>query len=248
VGVGTVISINPTAGTALIGTSTGIPQVVNLQGSSVTTGHDVFFDPSTGTVLGTPVVPTLTTQTQTGVQTYTPIGTPVTTQDKGPSMPTPTNITTTSTTFPPITTIDTTPGGLGVDTIPGGLKLDTIPGGGSVDITPLVPINTDTIPGGADTIPGGGATKVTKPRVPFPSLFFPIPQAQTKQLEFGYPEVPPPELSGTYELPYPNYLRPLEPYLGYGIGALMGDLYDEKQGNGGNKPIENAPSQITIPT
>jgi hypothetical protein len=62
------------------------------------------------------------------------------------------------------------------------------------------------------------------------------------------PVVPPPELSGSFQMPYPNYLRPLDPYLPYGIGALMGDLYDEKQGNGGYQPFQNAQGQIKIPT
>jgi len=253
VGIGNIVSVNPGANTALVSTATGSPQVVDIQGASVTVGSDIFFNPTTSTILGTPVTPQITTQTQPQViqETYTPIGTPVITTPIVPGVTTPLtpsittpSITTPSGITPSITTIDTVPGGVpvGVDTISVGV--DTI--STSVD---TISTGTDTIPGG--TTPGvttpGGTTPATKPQS-FPSLFFPFGAPTTRELKFDYPVVPPPELPPYTPFGPPNYLRPLEPYLGYGIGSLMGDLYDEKQGYGGNKPIENAQSPITIPT
>ena len=221
VGVGTVISVDPTAGTALIGTSTGIPQVINLQGSSVSTGTNVLFDPSTGTVLGTPVVPTLTTQTQTGVQTYTPIGTPVTTQDKGPSIPTPTNITTIAPEGPPPINVE----------VPEPVKtenpLTSIVPEGEFVFTPFEQNVIRSIFGFPElpvTTPLS-TTTTTKPTTIKPSVpsapFFPLlpvsEQKPTEYIDYGYPDVPPPEIGGFFYIPPPEYTRSYGPIADVGI-------------------------------
>lgn len=221
VGVGTVISVDPTAGTALIGTSTGIPQVINLQGSSVSTGTNVFFDPSTGTVLGTPVAPTLTTQTQTGVQTYTPTGTPVTTQDKGPSIPTPTNITTIAPEGPPPINVE----------VPEPVKTETP----STSIVPegefvFTPFEQNVIRSifGFPELPvttSLSTTTTTKPTTIKPSVpsapFFPLlpvsEQKPTEYIDYGYPDVPPPEIGGFFYIPPPEYTRSYGPIADVGI-------------------------------
>jgi hypothetical protein len=240
-----------------VSTALGNPQVINLQGISATQGSDIFFNPSTNTILGTPVVSAPATQTQPQglgslvAGTYAPVGTPT-----GGNINTVTGVQPTApvSQLPPISTVlpqESVPGGVQVDTIPG-LGVDTIQGIAQ-DTIPAVTIDTITAPvtpltpvvPGADTVPGGTKTDVKMPTIPaFPSLFFPIQksvQAGTKDYE--YPTVPPPELSGSYEMPYPNYLRPLDPYLGYGLGTLMGDLNAQEQRNGGDQPLQNAQAQ-----
>lgn len=249
IGTGTIISVDPSSGTALVSTATGNPQVVNLQGANPAIGTDLFFTPSTNTIIGTPVTSTPVVQTQPNPElktpVYTPIGTivggPINTQ---PNIPVnvPINPGGITSIVPPVSVIKTP----GADTIPG---IDIIPG---IDLvqTPGV----DTIPGGSPDIPTVGpptteiktGPKITTPRVPFPSLFFPFGEQQTKQLDFGYPEVPPPEIPDYNPLPYPNYLRPLTPYLPMGLEALMEANYAQEPGYGNNKPIEGP--EIKIPT
>ena len=249
IGTGTIISVDPSSGTALVSTATGNPQVVNLQGANPAIGTDLFFTPSTNTIIGTPVTSTPVVQTQPNPEfktpVYTPIGTivggPINTQ---PNIPVnvPINPGGITSIVPPVSVIKTP----GADTIPG---IDIIPG---IDLAPTPGV--DTIPGGSPDIPTVGpptteiktGPKITTPRVPFPSLFFPFGEQQTKQLDFGYPEVPPPEIPDYNPLPYPNYLRPLTPYLPMGLEALMEANYAQEPGYGNNKPIEGP--EIKIPT
>jgi len=259
VAVGKVVSIDPAAQTAIVSTAIGNPQLINLQGMSPEVGSDLFFNPATSIALGTPITTAPVTQTQpSGLgslipTTYTPIGT----------------------TPPPIVPVgvdtiassggeDTLPG-VGVDTVEGGLTPVTTPTVTTPTVTtptvtdepPVVtPVTTPTITTPTVTTPTVTTPTVTTPTVvtppvvtppSFPPFFFMPSDRETRQLDYGFPTVPAPELYGTYEMPYPNYLRPLDPYLGYGIGALMGDLYDEKQGYGGHQPFQNAQGQIKIP-
>jgi hypothetical protein len=119
---------------------------------------------------------------------------------------------------------------------------------------PLIGTNTGqpvqtTAPTQTGTQPSGQGAKPPVTQGPqFPSIFFPWGQSDTNQIDFGYPNVPPPELSGTAEMPYPNYLRPLEPYLPMGLAALMESYYAQKPGNGDYQSFENAGPKITIPT
>jgi hypothetical protein len=259
VSVGKVVSIDPVAQTALVASAIGNPQVINLQGMSPEVGSDLFFNPATSMVLGTPIATAPVTQTQpSGLgslvpPTYTPIGTtpppivppPIVPPDVPPVV-----------TPPPIVPI-------GVDTIPG-IGIDTVEGGATPVIPPPVisppvitppvetpPVVTPPVVTPPVVTPPVVTPPVVTPPVVTPPVIPPIIPVVTpptgQPTEFGYPVVPPPELYGTYEMPYPNYLRPLNPYLGYGIGALMGELYDEKQGNGGYQPFQNAQGQIKIP-
>lgn len=251
VSVGKVVSVDPIAQTALVSTALGNPQLVNLQGILPPVGGDLFFNPALNVALGTPITTASVTQTQpSGLgslisTTYTPIGTTppsIVPPDVPPVV-----------TQPPIVPI-------GVDTIPG-IGIDTVEGGELPVITPpdisppVITLPVETLP--VVTPPVVTTPVVTTPvvkppvvtpRVPFPSLFFPYGDKKVIDINYDDVVVPPPELPGAYEMPYPNYLRPLDPYLGYGIGALMGDLYDEKQGYGEHQPFQNAQGQIKIPT
>jgi hypothetical protein len=104
---------------------------------------------------------------------------------------------------------------------------------------------TPTTPTTSPTSPTSPATSVKPPGPAFPSLFFPIRVGQdgTQYIDYGYPDVPPPQLPPYTPFGAPNYLRPLDPYLGYGLGALMGGLYAQEPGNGGNQPLQNAQAQ-----
>ncbi|NBW17721.1 MAG: hypothetical protein EBR82_58070 [Caulobacteraceae bacterium] len=251
IGSGTVISVDPNTGTALVSAGAGNPQVVNLQGMNPNIGTDIFFNPGTSAVIGTPVITKPETQTKPSgiVSLIPPVYTPIGLQP--PSITTPPVELTPPVVSPPVITTITPPAEIEVPTITPPVVTPppiTIP---PVELTP--PVVTPpgvTTPPIVSPPPVVTPPVVTPPVVTTPPIVSPpiIPPSIGEPPPFGYPSVPPPELSGTYELPYPNYLRPLEPYLGYGIGALMGDLYDEKQGYGGYQPSQNAGSQIKIPT
>ncbi len=208
-----------------------------------TTATDTSVTPTPVTTTGT--APTTTQQGQTGAQTTTPeatVTTPGINVDQKPfidveepSVPTPPQPT-----VPPFETIfqPTTPG---VTETVLGETIDLTPSGPGIT-SPTTPIQTGTQPSGQ------GAKPPVTQGPQFPSIFFPWGQSDTNQIDFGYPNVPPPELSGTAEMPYPNYLRPLEPYLPMGLAALMESYYAQKPGNGDYQSFENAGPKITIPT
>ena len=236
---GSVVSVDPSTNTALISSVLGKPQVVNLQGTNLQQGANVFFDPTTGTILGTPVSSQPQTATNVVAGTYTPIGTVTSTVSPITGNIDPNVVIPMNPKLPDYTPV----GGIGIDTIPGlGLdKIDTVDinaGQTLVPITPTTPVETT-----ANTTTTGVTKPPVKPRVPFPSLFFPYGEKKVIDTNYDNVVVPPPELPGAYEMPYPNYLRPLEPYLGFGLGTLMGDLNAKEPGNGGDQPLQNAQAQ-----
>ena len=240
--VGEVVKVDPDTKTAIIDTGSPSPTVVTTEGIDVKDGSSVVIDPKDNTVIG--VLP----DTKSDVTPPTP---PVSdTKLPGGNIPTGPIVVSPSVTLP---------GGLGIDTVPSGadtlpaIGLDVLPGpstitGVGADTLPAV--GADTIPAvGADTIPAVGGDKTSgggTKAVQFPALYLPFGTVgQQGYTNYGYPVVGPPELYGTYEMPYPNYLRPLDPYLGYGLAALMGNLYAQEQGNGGNQSLQNAQGQST---
>jgi len=102
------------------------------------------------------------------------------------------------------------------------------------------------------TINVGGSPTIKVPPVvttrPPPVTIVPTGGTPTTPPTWGYPNVPPPELPPYEPMPYPNYLRPLTPYLPLGIGALMEAMYAQEQGNGRYQPIQNAGGYFKIPT
>lgn len=248
--VGEVVKVDPDTKTAIIDTGSPSPTVVTTGGIDVKDGSSVVIDPKDNTVVG--VLP------DTKVDVTPP--TPPVLDTKLPDG----NVPTGPIVVNPAVTL---PGGLGVDTVPTGA--DTLPVGGldllpgpttvpGVGVDTITAIGADTIPGvgadtipavGADTVPAAGGDKTSgggTKAVQFPALYLPFGTVgQQGYTNYGYPVVGPPELYGTYEMPYPNYLRPLDPYLGYGLAALMGNLYAQEQGNGGNQSLQNAQGQST---
>jgi len=248
--VGEVVKVDPDTKTAIIDTGSPSPTVVTTGGIDVKDGSSVVIDPKDNTVVG--VLP------DTKVDVTPP--TPPVLDTKLPDG----NVPTGPIVVNPAVTL---PGGLGVDTVPTGA--DTLPVGGldllpgpttvpGVGVDTIPAIGADTIPGigadtipavGADTVPAAGGDKTSgggTKAVQFPALYLPFGTVgQQGYTNYGYPVVGPPELYGTYEMPYPNYLRPLDPYLGYGLAALMGNLYAQEQGNGGNQSLQNAQGQST---
>jgi hypothetical protein len=67
-------------------------------------------------------------------------------------------------------------------------------------------------------------------------------------MDFQQPTVLGPELSTYYGMPYPNYLRPLDPYLPMGLAALMEAMNAKVTGYGDYQSLQNAAPKITIPT
>jgi hypothetical protein len=246
--VGDVVKVDPDTKTAIIDTGGPSPTVVTTEGIDVKDGSSVVIDPKDNTVVG--VLP----------DTKSDVTPPPVSDTKLPDG----NIPTGPIVVSPSVTL---PGGLGIDTVPSGadtlpaIGLDVLPGpstitGVGADTLPAVGADTipavgaDTIPAvGADTIPAAGGDKTSgggTKAVQFPALYLPFGTVgQQGYTNYGYPVVGPPELYGTYEMPYPNYLRPLDPYLGYGLAALMGNLYAQEQGNGGNQSLQNAQGQST---
>jgi hypothetical protein len=96
---------------------------------------------------------------------------------------------------------------------------------------------------------GGSPTIKVPPVVTTPPVtIVPTGGTPTTPTTWGYPNVPPPELPPYEPMPYPNYLRPLTPYLPLGIGALMEAMYAQEQGNGRYQPVQNAGGYFKIPT
>lgn len=67
-------------------------------------------------------------------------------------------------------------------------------------------------------------------------------------MAYQYPLVGGPELPTYYGMPYPNYLRPMEPYLPMGLAALMEAMNAQVSGYGDYQSLQNAAPKITIPT
>jgi len=67
-------------------------------------------------------------------------------------------------------------------------------------------------------------------------------------MAYQYPFVGGPELPTYYGMPYPNYLRPMEPYLPMGLAALMEAMNAQVSGYGDYQSLQNAAPKITIPT
>lgn len=278
VSTGTVVSIDPSTQTALVSTNTGNPFLVNLFGYNPNIGSNLFFNATTGDVIGAPLVkppigelgglpppvieggimgppPVFDINQPPGVRlsdvvTSQPVDTsfvntsvnPPSTElppvvappiivDTVPPPPPPVvppTITPPATDLPPTISPPTiTPSGVGVPTV--NVPTGSVP-------TPVKPVTLDP------SIP------IVKPPV-IPTVITnpPIITTTTQPKPWDLPVVPPPDLSGSFQMPYPNYLRPLDPYLPYGIGALMGDLYDEVSRDGGYQPLQNAQGQIKIP-
>jgi hypothetical protein len=163
-----------------------------------------------------------------------------------------------------VITLDTPSGGGGADTIPGGAVnagtvVVTAPKepitADPLDLPPVLPPTTTT----TTTTTGGGTTTTTNPPITVPPIIVTpntnIPVSQpvnnatvSTQTTYEYPNVPAPQLPTYYGMPYPNYLRPMEPYLPMGLGALMEAMYAQEQGYGNYQPIENAGAQVKIPT
>jgi hypothetical protein len=278
VSTGTVVNIDPSTQTALVSTNTGNPFLVNLLGNNPAIGSNLFFNPSTGDVIGTPagqppvgdiglpppIIDGGVIGVPPGISGYTPIGIPVTEIVNVPTIDntfinTPSSLTP-PTTPPPVSvppvTINTasppptTPPTITPPTVPPTVSPPTTTPPG-VDV-PTGNVPTGNVPTGSVPPPTTPPTTppVVKPPVVNPPVIPPVvttPPTQPPPPPWELPVVPPPELSGSFQMPYPNYLRPLDPYLPYGIGALMGDLYDDVSRDGGYQPFQNAQGQIKIP-
>ena len=163
-----------------------------------------------------------------------------------------------------VITLDTPSGGGGADTIPGGLVnagtvTVTAPKepitADPLDLPPVLPPSTTTP---TTTTTGGGATTTNPPITVPPIIVAPgtdIPVTQPANtstvangINYEYPNVPAPELPTYYGMPSPNYLRPMQPYLPMGLASLMENIYAQEPGYGVYQPLENAGSQIKIPT
>lgn len=64
---------------------------------------------------------------------------------------------------------------------------------------------------------------------------------------YQYPTVGGPELPTYYGMPYPNYLRPLDPYLPMGLAALMEAMYGQVSRDGNYQSLQNAGAQVKVP-
>lgn len=163
-----------------------------------------------------------------------------------------------------VITLDTPSGGGGADTIPGGsINAGTVTvtapqepiTADPLDLPPVLPPSTTT---STTTTTGGGATTTNPPITVPPIIVAPgtdIPVTQPANtstvangINYEYPNVPAPELPTYYGMPYPNYLRPMQPYLPMGLASLMENIYAQEPGYGVYQPLENAGSQIKIPT
>lgn len=163
-----------------------------------------------------------------------------------------------------VITLDTPSGGGGADTIPGGsINAGTVTvtapkepiTADPLDLPPVLPPSTTT---STTTTTGGGATTTNPPITVPPIIVVPgtdIPVTQPANtstvangINYEYPNVPAPELPTYYGMPYPNYLRPMQPYLPMGLASLMENIYAQEPGYGVYQPLENAGSQIKIPT
>lgn len=163
-----------------------------------------------------------------------------------------------------VITLDTPSGGGGADTIPGGsVNAGTVTvtapkepiTADPLDLPPVLPPSTTTA---TTTTTGGGVTTTNPPITVPPIIVVPgtdIPVTQPANtstvangINYEYPNVPAPELPTYYGMPYPNYLRPMQPYLPMGLASLMENIYAQEPGYGVYQPLENAGSQIKIPT
>jgi hypothetical protein len=163
-----------------------------------------------------------------------------------------------------VITLDTPSGGGGADTIPGGsVNAGTVTvtapkepiTADPLDLPPVLQPSTTTT---TTTTTGGGATTTNPPITVPPIIVAPgtdIPVTQPANtstvangINYEYPNVPAPELPTYYGMPYPNYLRPMQPYLPMGLASLMENIYAQEPGYGVYQPLENAGSQIKIPT
>jgi hypothetical protein len=112
---------------------------------------------------------------------------------------------------------------------------------------------TTTTTGGTTTTPVTPTPPITIPPItlePGITVNKPVgPGTGTDNtMDFQQPTVLGPELSTYYGMPYPNYLRPLEPYLPMGLAALMEAMNAQKSGYGDYQSLQNAAPKITIPT
>jgi hypothetical protein len=213
---GKVISIDPIAQTALVTSSIGNPQVINLQGMSPEVGSDLFFNPATNTILGTQTLTAPITQTQpSGLGSLIPpTNTPVETTPPPivpPVVTPPVNINPIINAEPPKPITPTIP-----ETPTTSVTPTPVPPGEFVFkpveqeivkeiVTPVTP-TTPTIP--------------TTPKTPStPSIpFFPTFTSDgTTYVDYGQPEVPPPELYGMFHLPPPEYTKASGPMANVGI-------------------------------
>lgn len=279
ISTGTVVSIDPNAQTALVSTNTGSPFLVNLFDFNPTIGSNLFFNASTGDVIGTPagqppmgdiglpppIIDGGVIGAPPGIGGYTPIGIPVTEIGNVPTIGTPI-INTPSELTPPTTPPPAEVPPVIINTVPPPSPPETPPTitPPTTEVPPTVSPPTITPPGvnvPTGNVPTGSLPPPTTPPTTPPVVRPPVVTTQPvitippiittptpPPTPWELPVVPPPELSGSFQMPYPNYLRPLDPYLPYGIGALMGDLYDEVSRDGGYQPFQNAQGQIKIPT
>jgi hypothetical protein len=133
----------------------------------------------------------------------------------------------------------------------------------TVTSTPLLdeklksePVTTTTTP--TSTTTGTTTTTTTTPTITIPPITLdpgitvnkPVgPGTGTDNtMDFQQPTVLGPELSTYYGMPYPNYLRPLNPYLPMGLAALMEAMNAKVTGYGDYQSLQNAAPKITIPT
>lgn len=138
----------------------------------------------------------------------------------------------------------------------------------TVTSTPLLdeklkidPVTTTTTP--TSTTTGTTTTTTTTPATTAPAITIPpitldpgvtvtrpvgTETSTDNTMDFQQPTVLGPELSTYYGMPYPNYLRPMDPYLPMGLAALMEAMYGQVSRDGNYQPIENAGAQIKIPT
>jgi hypothetical protein len=112
---------------------------------------------------------------------------------------------------------------------------------------------TTTTTGGTTTTPVTPTPPITIPPItlePGITVNKPVgPGTGTDNtMDFQQPTVLGPELSTYYGMPYPNYLRPLNPYLPMGLAALMEAMNAKVTGYGDYQSLQNAAPKITIPT
>lgn len=146
--------------------------------------------------------------------------------------------------------------------IPGSVNAGTVTVSSTPIITPTELV-TDTLPPSSvttgtptvTTTPPVSTTTTTVPPIIFtPDVSIPLTKPTTTSTttsattNYDQPYVAPPELPTYYGMPYPNYLRPLDPYLPMGLAALMESYYAQEPWYGNYQSLQNAGPEIKIPT
>lgn len=198
VNTGTVIATDPNAKVAIVQDTNNNISFVSTIDTRVDVGSNVTFNPTTNTL--TSVTPTSDINLEVRTNVVPPELPPAT-------LPTTTPVTTTTPTFPEFTFTD------GDKTI-----LNEI-----IGMPVEQPVVEETKPTEVikDETKPTGTTKPSVPKTPTPFGFFPfIPMPRSgegESVDYGQPDVPPPELYGIFNLPPPEYTRATGPMADVGI-------------------------------